>query len=182
MSKNIKIFFVTLIIAGLVPLHVAFATSTKINDLIEKAMAFDGQTVTITAEAIGEKMDRKDGTWVNVTDVSNAIGIWMPTQESRRISIFGNYKEKGDILEITGVFNRACKEHGGESDLHLISMRVMKSGEIVQNKISMTKLIITIVLLGTTLLFILFFINQSKYLKMKETKKNGKANGQRTLS
>ncbi|MGB4587849.1 MAG: hypothetical protein WBI17_01280 [Clostridiaceae bacterium] len=175
MSKSIKIFFVTLILAGLVPLHAVYAAPVKINDLIEKAMTVDGQTVTITAEAIGERMDRTDGTWVNVNDGSNAIGIWMPTDESRRITVFGSYKEKGDTLEITGIFNRTCKEHGGESDLHLLSMKVMKTGEIVQNKISITKLVITTVLLGTTLLLILFFINQSKYLKMM-AKKNGQKN------
>ena len=176
MSKNIKIFFLTLIIAGLIPIHVASAESTKINDLIEKAMTYDGQTVTVTAEAIGEKMDRKDGTWINVKDVSNAIGIWMPTEESRRITLFGNYKEKGDIVEITGVFNRACKEHGGESDLHLISMKVIKPGEIVQNKVTMTKLIITVTLLGIATTLFLFFLNQSKYLKIIANK-NGKSIG-----
>lgn len=182
MSKSIKIFFITLIVAGLVPLYITDAASMKINDLIEKAMAIDGQTVTVTAEAIGEKMDRKDGTWVNVNDVSNAIGIWMPTKESNRITTFGNYKEKGDLLEITGVFNRACKEHGGESDIHFFSMNVLKTGEIVQNKITITKLMVTILLLGTTLLLFLFFLNQSKYLKMAAAKKNGRFNDQRNHS
>lgn len=182
MSKSIKIFVITLIIAGLVPLQIASATSIKINDLIEKAMIIDGQTVTVTAEAIGEKMDRKDGTWVNVNDVSNAIGVWMPTKESSRITSFGNYKKKGDILEITGVFNRACKEHGGESDMHFVSMNILKTGEIVQNKINMTKLIVTILLFGTTILFFLFFMNQSKYLKLKAAKKNSKFNDQRNHS
>lgn len=178
MSKSIKIFFVTLILAALVPLHAVSATSVNINDLIEKAMTIDGKTVTVTAEAIGERMVRADGTWVNVNDGSNAIGIWMPTEESRRITVFGSYKEKGDILEITGIFNRACKEHGGESDLHLLSMKVMKTGEIVQNKITMTKLIITVLLMGTALALSLFFLNQSKYRKMM-AKKNGKSNGQK---
>lgn len=182
MSKNIKIFFVTLIIAGLVPLYVTDAASLKINDLIEKAMAIDGQTVTVTAEAIGEKMDRKNGTWVNVSDGSNAIGIWMPTKESSRITTFGNYKAKGDLLEITGVFNRSCKEHGGESDIHFVSMTVLKTGETVQNKINLTKLVVTLLLLGTTLLFFVFFFNQSKYLKMAEAMKNGKSNGHKNHS
>jgi hypothetical protein len=182
MSKSIKIFFITLIVAGLVPLYVTDAASMKINDLIEKAMTIDGQTVTVTAEAIGEKMEREDGTWVNVNDMSNAIGIWMPTKEANRITTFGNYKEKGDTLEITGVFYRVCKEHGGESDIHLISMKVLKTGEIVQNKVTMTKLIVTILLLGTTLFFFLFYINQTKYLKMAAAMKNGKSNGQKNHS
>lgn len=175
MEKYRKVFIVSLMLLFLNPIKVNASTSMKINDLIEHAMDLDGQTVTITAEAIGEKMDRTDGTWVNVNDVSNAIGIWMDTTEAEKITSYGSYKAKGDMLEITGVFNRACKEHGGESDIHYTSMKVITKGYAVKEDIPFMKVAITLILASTSLLFVIFFMNQSKYIKKISAKNNRKS-------
>lgn len=165
MAKYIKICIILLILATLEPFHPTQAAAVKINDLIEGAISMDGKKVTVTAEAIGEKMDREGGTWVNVHDGSNAIGIWMTKEEAERISVFGNYKQKGDTLEVTGLFNRACKEHGGEADIHLLTMKILKTGEAVEKSISMVKTASSVVLLSLMALLYLAFRNQSRYSK-----------------
>jgi len=156
------------------PIKVNASTSMKINDLIEHALDLDGQTVTITAEAIGEKMDRTGGTWVNVNDTSNAIGIWMDKTEAEKITSYGSYKSKGDELEIIGVFNRACTQHGGEPDVHSISIRVINKGYTVKEDVPLIKITITLVLVATSLVFVTLFMNQSKYIKTMSAKNNRK--------
>ena len=175
MGKYHKVFIICLMFLFLVPIKVYASTSMKINDLIENALSLDGQTVTITAEAIGERMDRPGGTWVNVNDGTNAIGIWMDTEDADRITSYGSYKAKGDMLEITGVFNRACKEHGGESDIHFSSMKTVAVGYSMKEEIPGAKVVLTLILTATSLLFLTFFMNQSKYIHIL-SEKTGKIN------
>lgn len=168
MSKCIKVFIVLLMAAALRPFQLTSAADVKINDLIEEAMAYDGQRATVTAEAIGERMDRTDGTWVNVHDGSNAIGIWMTREEAEKINTFGSFRQTGDTLEITGIFNRACKEHGGEADIHLISMNIVKTGEAIERSIGMAKIAATVLLVSMAALIFMVFLDQSKYPKDME--------------
>lgn len=103
---------------------------TSINDLIENEKSFDGKIVTIKAEAVGEPMKRKDYTWVNVNDGTNAIGIWMKNSDAAKVKFYGKYEEVGDILKIKGIFKRSCNEHGGDTDIHALQAEILKKGSL----------------------------------------------------
>jgi hypothetical protein len=49
--------------------------------------------------------------------------------------MLGNYKNEGDILEATGVFHRACPEHGGELDIHADSVNIVAAGFPVEERV-----------------------------------------------
>lgn len=139
---------------------------TDINTLIENAKELDGQEVTVQGEAIGERMDRGDYSWVNINDGTNAIGIWLIKSDADKILNYGNYKYKGDTVKITGIFNRACTEHGGEADLHNDSIEIVKQGYQVTEQISSVKIITAIVLVLIALFNLLFYL---KFARMKKT-------------
>ncbi len=139
---------------------------TVINDLIENAKKLNGQEVTVQGEAIGEVMNRGDYSWVNINDGTNAIGIWLSKSDAEKIKYYGNYKNKGDTVNITGIFNRACKEHGGEADVHSNSIEIVENGHNVKEQLSSQKIITAIVLTLITLLSLLFLL---KVIKSKET-------------
>jgi len=42
------------------------------------------------------------------------------------ISVFGDYKHHGDLVEVTGTFNAACPQHGGDVDIHATSLRIVR--------------------------------------------------------
>jgi len=107
----------------------------SIVDLIENMKKYNGEVVTIEGEAIGDIMVRGDYAWITVNDdaysrksleeggefvgMSNAgIGVWLPKGDTETIGILGGYKNKGARVSVTGVFNRACHEHGGDTDIH----------------------------------------------------------------
>lgn len=159
-----------------IPMTAFASTSVKINDLIEEAKTLDGQTVTIIAEAIGEKMVRSEGTWINVNDGTNAIGVWMTSAEADKVTSYGNYEQKGDTLEITGTYRRACKEHGGEPDIHLTSMKVVVKGHAVEEDVSLVKIAFSVIFGGMCLLLLIFYTNQTKYIN-RISSKNGRRNG-----
>lgn len=131
---------------------------TDINSLIEDARKYDGQQVTVRGEAIGEVLVRGDYAWINIHDGTNAIGVWMTGEEASKVTTYGNYKHKGDYLVVSGIFNRADPEHGGEADLHSISLAVSEKGFSVPEVVSPVKLLSAAVLTLSALIFAGLFL------------------------
>lgn len=157
MHKLFKVMIIVLIIAFPMSSIAQAETITKINDLIENAKMLDGQELVIEGEVIGEDMDRGDYSWVNINDSSNAIGIWLSTAEADKIEFYGNYKNIGDTVTVTGVFYRACKEHGGEADFHARSFEIEEKGYSVDIPISIPKLIAAAALSAIAILLFIAF-------------------------
>lgn len=130
----------------------------ELNQLVENAEAMDGQTVTVTGEAIGEAMERGTHAWVNINDGTNAMGIWMPLDDARRIKIFGDYKHIGDQLQVTGVFNQSCAQHGGDVDIHSDSITVVTAGYATAETVPALKIIIGTILGSLTVLIGLIYL------------------------
>lgn len=96
--------------------------------LIEQAKAYDARQIIYTGEVIGDILNAKDHVWLNVSDGSNAIGIWTAKDLAASVRVPGRYSQVGDTVSITGRFNRACAEHGGDMDLHADSLTLIKQG------------------------------------------------------
>lgn len=135
----------------------ANAALTNIKDLILDAKHYNGREVTIQGEVIGDVMARRNGTWINIDDESECIGIWIAPGRLPMIDFTGSYKAKGDTLEIEGIFNRACPEHGGETDFHAIKVEVIKKGHPIHHPILKIKLEIVIILLLLTIIVTLLY-------------------------
>lgn len=164
MEKYIRAIVFSLIL--LFPAASADASSSySINDLIENAISLDNEKVTITAEAIGEKMERSEGTWVNVNDGTNSIGVWMDKLTADKILYFGDYSHKGDTLRITGTYRRACLEHGGEPDIHADRLEIVESGAVIGHKASPAKALWALILSIVAAPFAIYFIRQSSLRK-----------------
>jgi len=117
-------------------------------ELIKNARQYDGKTVVYEGEVIGDIMRRGDYAWINVNDGENAIGIWLPNSLVKETSYTGSYKSKGDVLEITGIFHRACTEHGGDLDIHGQAIRKTSPGRQIQERLNPGKRSLAIILLG----------------------------------
>ena len=144
--KNLVFIFLTWALL-LVPCDL-FAQPVPSADLISKASQYDGKVVVYEGEVIGDVMVRGEYAWINVNDGSNAIGIWAPKALLRDVVFTGSYKSKGDGVEITGVFRRVCPEHGGDMDIHAISLRKTGAGRIVVERLNLDKKNLIVVLFG----------------------------------
>ncbi len=125
----------------------AFAESSVVSstDLINNASALDGQTVVYTGEVIGDIMQRGDHTWLNLSDGSNAIGIWAATDQLGSIAIPGRYDQVGDTVQVTGIFHRACRDHGGDMDIHAVQLQLIQQGHTITHPLSSVRLILAVV-------------------------------------
>lgn len=126
----------------------AYAQPASSTELIKDAKLYDGKIVVYTGEVIGELMRRGDYAWLNINDGRNAIGIWTPSSLMREIAFVGSYKSIGDTIEVTGVFHRACIQHGGDLDIHAQAIRKISAGRPVQHRLNIAKRNFTVILLG----------------------------------
>jgi len=152
MKKDFKLILIILFLI-FSSQRFAFSQSLNSDELIKNAKEYDGKLITYSGEAIGDLMLRGEFAWVNINDGQNALGIWISSALAKEIKFMGNYKFRGDSLEVIGIFHRACLEHGGDLDIHAQSLRKTGSGRIVKEKLNFDKVNLSFILLGA-----LFFI------------------------
>ncbi len=143
---------IIIMVFGLI-VPIAYAQPISSSDLINNAKQYDGKIVDYRGEVIGDIMIRGQYTWVNINDGQNAIGIWTTKALIKDIIHKGSYGFKGDVVEITGKFNRSCSEHGGDLDIHAQTMRKATSGKQIFESLDFNKIKIALVLLGIVFLF-----------------------------
>jgi len=119
---------------------------------VSKGLFWNGKTITFAGEAIGEVMDRGDYAWIHLNDdaymeknveegatlggYNSGMAVWIPVALTASIDTYGDYKHEGSIVQITGVFNGACKEHGGDMDIHATTLSVLRPGHEVVDPIA----------------------------------------------
>ena len=112
--------------------------------------------VLYQGEVIGDIMARGENVWFNVSDGGNAIGIFAPREFAAEIQPAGKYRQIGDTVKIWGEFNRACAEHGGETDIHAVRIEKIAEGYALPQPLSKFKIILSVILaLGVLILGIL---------------------------
>jgi len=143
--------------------HLSDLEIITINDLVEHSKEQDKSIITIQGEVIGEIMERGTYAWINIYDGTNTIGVWLPTDATKKINYFGDYKHKGDILRLQGTFYRNCFEHGGDVDIHLIDYDIIERGYPIIDYVSTLKKVTTLFLfIGTVLLSLIFYGRMKK--------------------
>lgn len=121
------------------------ARGEALRELIDEPAAFDGRQVSFRGEVIGV-MIRDDQAWVNIFDNGVAIGVWCRAEEARSISFVGDYTHQGDIVEGVGIYHMACPEHGGDTDIHALSLRVVEKGHQIERPLNLPLVLISVVI------------------------------------
>jgi len=153
----IKAFFIT-IFTGILIANAASVVEITSTELINNAKEYDKREVIYSGEIIGDIMKRDKYAWINISDGNNAIGVWIIFEETKKIEYTGQYRYRGDIVKITGIFNRACPEHGGDLDIHAKSIEVMERGYEIKRNINFYGLLTGIILfiIAMTLTLIIY--------------------------
>jgi hypothetical protein len=163
--RKIKIYLLSLVICLLssiinYPASTCYAQTISSTELINHAKEYDGKLIVYSGEVIGDVMLRGESAWVNINDGENALGVWMSAALAREIKFTGNYKSRGDRLEIVGVFHRACFEHGGDLDIHARSLLKIADGRMVKENLNFDKVNLSLVIFGA--LFLIWILTLFK--------------------
>jgi hypothetical protein len=136
-------------------------------ELVENPSAWNGRIIGFTGEAIGEAMRRGTMAWIHLNDdaygladagagvtlagFNGGIGVWADADDASLISLFGDYRHHGDLVEVVGTFNAACPLHGGDMDIHATSLRIVRPGYTAVQLIRPSRMIAAAILAGLTL-------------------------------
>lgn len=115
----------------------SFIYDTSIDDLGSADAYYNGQTVQVTGEVIGDNI-KADATgnhrWIVLTSreasSSANITVYMTAESAERIDTFGAYGKTGTMLRVRGVFNLTCADHDGLTDVHAEHVTVSQKGEV----------------------------------------------------
>ncbi|MDD5730638.1 MAG: DNA-binding protein [Candidatus Omnitrophica bacterium] len=129
-------------------LYNIFAQPVSSVELISNAGEYDGKAVAYEGEVIGDIMLRGEFAWINVNDGKNAIGAWVPKAMLKDLNYGGSYKTRGDWIEVSGIFHRACLQHGGDLDIHCQEIRKISAGRPETEKINTGKKILALQMLA----------------------------------
>jgi len=122
--------------------------------LIENASAWDGRSISLAGEAVGEALARGDHAWLHVNDdayqardlgrprsgYNSGQAIWATVELARRVRRFGDYRNEGDAVRVSGEFHAACREHGGDMDIHATGLVVVREGHAVTHRLNSRRL------------------------------------------
>lgn len=139
--------------------HLSFPAQASLipgNDLIENAASYEGKLVEFQGEVVGDIMARGKYAWINVNDGQRAIGIWVEKSLIQDIKTTGSYNYIGDKIKATGIFHRACPEHGGDLDIHAQNISINEKGYKVEHPISQAKIVVALFLLVAVLAAIFY--------------------------
>jgi hypothetical protein len=144
LQKQITLIILPVLWCSGALVSLSYAQPFSSTELINNAKNYNGNTVVYKGEVIGDIMVRGEYAWINVNDGYSAIGIWIRKELIKDIFYAGSYKATGDLVEITGKFNRACIEHGGDLDIHANSITKISSGVKISETINPRKVIFSL--------------------------------------
>jgi hypothetical protein len=154
-----RIKYCVLCIALLININPSYVLAKTLSstELIENAKELDKAVVIYKGEAVTAIMQRGTHSWITVNDGPNAIGVWAKNSLAGNIEFVGDYKYKGDTVEIEGILNKACSEHGGELDIHAEKVDLLGRGSSLAERPYGKRIRVAIALFLVTLIVVAFF-------------------------
>ncbi len=166
MTKKIFSFCVIIVFILLLQLMYGIKAEEpflRVSTLINNPTKYNGKIVKFMGEVIGEPLGRGNNRWINILDnEGNAIGVWLSEDFIKDINYYGKYNIQGDIVEVEGIFHSICKEHGGDTDIHANTFKILEKGHLIKEQIKIQKIYI-ILLEGVFIIIVLIFFRIKKY-------------------
>jgi hypothetical protein len=138
-------------------------TEVSSSKLVEEASKWNGRQIIFTGEAIGEHMVRGLKCWIHLNDdaymwrnieegaklggYNSGQAIWVDATLANKIAYYGDYMHEGDIVKVVGKFNSVCRDHGGDMDIHAVSLEIIRVGHPIGHLVNYHRLLLAAVLL-----------------------------------
>lgn len=149
----------------------SFIYDTTIDSLFSQATVYEGGTVQVVGEVIGDLISagsegEREMYWITLTstDAENkaTISVILSSEQAKQIDHFGRYGVTGTILQVRGTFHQACAEHQGLPDIHATNSSPIARGVERPDQFLLDDFVpgIIAVLIGATLLGVYYFVRE----------------------
>lgn len=149
----------------------SFLYETSIADLAQADSYYEGQTVLVTGEVVGDRVNdefQENTCWITLQDdedTPSVIAVYMTYDQSSIIDTFGKYGVTGTQLQVRGTYHLECSDHQGMSDIHAEEVSAIQEGHESTDAPHMSLVIIGVVvcILGAALT-ITYYIRRERML------------------
>lgn len=149
----------------------SFLYDTSINELINADASYQGNTVQIVGEVVGDSIRSEEDAgkyWITLEAIEeeyeSSISVLVDEDILGLIDTYGSYNRMGTTLQVRGTFYLACPSHEGIMDIHAESVVLISRGTTTQDTFELEKFIPGFVLVGIGLLLTLLYY----YLRERE--------------
>ncbi|MDO4290860.1 MAG: hydrolase [Eggerthellaceae bacterium] len=148
----------------------SFIYDASISDLDEADSYLDGQTVQITGEVVGDRINAEldsSHCWITLEAIDGShseMGVFVSKTSTSLIDTYGAYGKRGTVLQVRGTFNLACSEHEGVTDLHVDHVSVVSKGSETPDAFNPMDFVpgIVLTLAGGVLIVVFFRLRESR--------------------
>lgn len=113
-----------------------FLYDTSIYDLDNADASYQGQTVQVTGEVVGDSIiaEEDEGKhWITLdstdSEKEGSISVLVDDSVLSAIDTYGEYGKTGTTLKVKGTFYLACPTHEGIIDIHADTVSVVERGK-----------------------------------------------------
>lgn len=147
----------------------SFIYDTSIGSLFNNGTLYDGQTVQVIGEVVGDRIasDADEGyCWISLEsldgDNSSSVSVLISDEQADQIDSYGRYGVTGTTLQVRGTFNEVCNEHSGLSDIHAVNADVVSAGKAHPDEFSWSDFgfDLFIVVIGVVLLVTFYIMRE----------------------
>lgn len=149
------------------PSDSSFIYDTSIGALSQADSYYDGQTVQVVGEVVGDSIRAGMSgrhRWITLSTPGDSatIAVYMSNEAAAKIDTYGGYDTVGTILQVRGTFHLVCADHEGLSDLHAEAVTVLEPGKSTPDAFDFNAFIpgIAAVVIGFVLLGVFYWMRE----------------------
>jgi len=145
MMRRVALTGIVIILQVLMPGEARAATDVTVADLLVDGAVYDGQTISVVGELIGDYGFRRDGSaWSQLNGDTYAtaplleggrpngsnvgIGVRVPAAIIEDLDPPGDYHHRGPLVRATGTWRYHDEDRGGETYLDAVNLEVLEQG------------------------------------------------------
>lgn len=148
----------------------SFIYDTTVAALFSQASLYDGRTVQVVGEVIGDRINagERNRCWITLTETNaddkSSISVLMTIEQTNQIIHYGRYGEVGTTLQVYGTYHQACDVHDGLPDIHVSASSVLAPGESVPDEFDLNAMVpgVVTIVIGLGLMAAFYFARERK--------------------
>lgn len=147
----------------------SFLYDTSIDELVHADSSFQGSTVQITGEVVGDAIRAEEDPgkhWITMEALGDeddsSISVLIDDSYLGLVDAYGKYGVVGTTLQVRGTFYLTCTSHEGIMDIHADTVKLVERGRKTSPSYDsrMPGMAVTLLLLGGAMLLLYYYLRE----------------------
>jgi hypothetical protein len=150
----------------------SFIYETSIYALQTSDTYYEGQTVQVTGEVVGDIIQAEGESahkWITLDSLPDdqpaSVQVYVSAEQASLIDTLGRYEKTGSTVSVTGKYHLVCDQHDGLSDIHATSLSVLQQGSSHHTNFAIEPFVPALALVAAGLLLFMWYRRKREELQ-----------------